>query len=242
MRGDLVARIDRAKAIAYFDRTEGWTPEEVDEQVLTPLADKSIMGTAESDPLSIMCYQLPGSIMKDGKPIKGGSDINPRDSDFAARLYPKGAPTSAPKAPQAVMPSKPLERASAEDVRIAPIAPVASPTAESGPRDGIPVVGSDTFHLVVMASGNKTTRGQILAHYGSARVLEDFPLEGDADDAARRWDFIDAHHNRIKEYVNDKLGEMPSNQELQKFGEQLFETLFPGAAALRHRAFPPAAE
>ncbi len=60
MRSDIVKRIDRKKAIAFFDRTEGWTPEEVEEQVLTPLAKKSIMGTAESDPLSIMCYQLPG--------------------------------------------------------------------------------------------------------------------------------------------------------------------------------------
>ena len=46
MRSAIVKRIDRAKAIAYFDRTEGWTPEEVDEQVLTPLSKRSIMGTA----------------------------------------------------------------------------------------------------------------------------------------------------------------------------------------------------
>lgn len=89
MRRDLVKRIDPAKAKAYFDRTEGWTPEEVEEQVLTPLAKKSIMGTTESDPLSIMCYQLPGSIMKDGKAIKGGNDINAKDFAFAASLYPK---------------------------------------------------------------------------------------------------------------------------------------------------------
>ena len=40
MRSDIVKRIDRAKAIAYFDRTEGWTREEVEEQVLTPLPKK----------------------------------------------------------------------------------------------------------------------------------------------------------------------------------------------------------
>jgi hypothetical protein len=36
-----------------------------------------------------MCYQLPGAIMKNGKGIRGGKDINPKDYAFAASLYPK---------------------------------------------------------------------------------------------------------------------------------------------------------
>jgi hypothetical protein len=36
-----------------------------------------------------MCYQLPGAITRDGKPIRGGSDINQTDYAFAGRLYPK---------------------------------------------------------------------------------------------------------------------------------------------------------
>ena len=95
MRRALVQRIDRAKAFAYFDRTEGWTRDEVEDQVLTPLDDASVMGTTESDPLSIMCYQLPGSIMKDRKPIRGGVDINPKDHAFASGLYPKPPADSA---------------------------------------------------------------------------------------------------------------------------------------------------
>lgn len=47
------------------------------------------MGTTESDPTSIMCYQLPGAIMKNGKAIAGGKDINRRDFAFAASIYPK---------------------------------------------------------------------------------------------------------------------------------------------------------
>lgn len=89
MRKALVKRIDRTKAIAFFDKDQGWTAQEVEAQVLTPLDETSIMGTAESDPLSIMCYQLPGEIMKDGKPIIGGKDINPKDFAFAGALYPK---------------------------------------------------------------------------------------------------------------------------------------------------------
>ena len=89
MRGALVRKIDRAKALRFFDLTQGWTPEEVDDQVLTPLAWASIMGTRESDPTSIMCYQIPGEITKDGKPIVGGRDINATDFAFAASIYPK---------------------------------------------------------------------------------------------------------------------------------------------------------
>lgn len=89
MRRDLVRRIDRRKAIAFYDMDQGWTAEEVEEQVLTPLKQVSIMGTAESDPHSIMCYQIPAAITKDGKAIVGGRDINAKDFAFAASIYPK---------------------------------------------------------------------------------------------------------------------------------------------------------
>jgi hypothetical protein len=88
MRKQLVQKVDKAKAYVFFDKTQGWTKKEVDEQVLTPLDEKSIMGTTEADPLSVMC-QIPGSITKDGKPIPGGRDINLKDFAFAASIYPK---------------------------------------------------------------------------------------------------------------------------------------------------------
>ena len=43
-------RIDRAKAIAFYDKDQGWTPEEVKEQVLTPLAKRSHHGDRGSRP------------------------------------------------------------------------------------------------------------------------------------------------------------------------------------------------
>jgi hypothetical protein len=92
MRRELVARIDPQKAYAYFWRTQGWDQTTVDQQVLTPLGQADIMGTPPDED-SIMCYQLPGEITKDGRPIKGGLDINQTDYGFAARIYPKpGAP------------------------------------------------------------------------------------------------------------------------------------------------------
>lgn len=89
MRRQLVAKIDPAKAIKFFKKTQGWSAAEVRAQVLTPLEDSSILGTPTPDPNSIMCYQLPGAITKDGKPIAGGLDIDPSDATFAALIYPK---------------------------------------------------------------------------------------------------------------------------------------------------------
>jgi hypothetical protein len=88
MRKALVARIDRAKAYEYFLRTQGWNKQMVDAQVLTPLDEASIMSTP-ADQTSIMCYQLPGEITRDGRPIVGGSDINATDFAFIGRIYPK---------------------------------------------------------------------------------------------------------------------------------------------------------
>jgi hypothetical protein len=89
MRREIVARIDRQKAYDYFGRTQGWSPSMVDQQVLTPLDESSIFGTTPADQTSIMCYQLPGLITKDGRPILGGPDINPTDRTFAGRIYPR---------------------------------------------------------------------------------------------------------------------------------------------------------
>jgi len=89
MRRELVAKIDAKKAIAYFGRTQGWTEAEVRQQVLTPIEESSLLGTAHADPNSIMCYQIPGTLTKDGKTIPGGVDIDAQDYAFAASLYPK---------------------------------------------------------------------------------------------------------------------------------------------------------
>ncbi|HEX9320632.1 MAG TPA: hypothetical protein VF913_00735 [Xanthobacteraceae bacterium] len=75
MRRALVNKIDPEKAIKFFGETQGWSEAEVRQQVLTPLEESALWGT-QADPNSIMCYQIPGSITKDGKPILGGLDID----------------------------------------------------------------------------------------------------------------------------------------------------------------------
>ena len=89
MRKEIVKRIDPAKAKAYFKKSDGWSAEEVIAQVLTPLDQSALIATAKPDPKSIMCYWLPGDIMKDGKAVPGGTDIDKLDGQFAASLYKK---------------------------------------------------------------------------------------------------------------------------------------------------------
>jgi len=88
MRTEIIKGIDREKAIAYFMRTQGWSRQDVIDQVLTPLSPSSI-DASEIDPKSIMCYWLPAEIMKSGKGIPGGEDIDDLDAQFAAKIYPK---------------------------------------------------------------------------------------------------------------------------------------------------------
>lgn len=88
MRKALVARIDPDKAYRWFLATYGWDKAMVDAQVLTPLDEATLMGTP-ADETSIMCYQLPGTITKDGRPILGGIDIDPTDYAFCGSIYPK---------------------------------------------------------------------------------------------------------------------------------------------------------
>ena len=89
MRKEIVSRIDPDKAKAYFKKSDNWSPQEVTDQVLTPLDQSSLIATAKPDDKSIMCYWLPAEIMKDGKAVPGGTDIDKLDGQFAAQLYKK---------------------------------------------------------------------------------------------------------------------------------------------------------
>jgi hypothetical protein len=88
MRKALVELIDPQKAYDFFLKTYGWNKKMVDEQVLTSLNEATLISTP-ADEDSIMCYQLPGSITRNGDPINGGLDINASDYAFVAKIYPK---------------------------------------------------------------------------------------------------------------------------------------------------------
>lgn len=89
LRSAIIRRLDPEKTIAYFRRTQGWSSAMTQQQVLTPLAESSIMASPDADEASIMTYSLPGIITRDGQPILGGSDIEDQDAAFVASIYPK---------------------------------------------------------------------------------------------------------------------------------------------------------
>lgn len=89
MREEIVDEIDREAAITYFMRTQQWSRQEVIDQVLTPIDNSILMGTANADPTSIMCYWLPAGIMKNRIAVPGGNDIDNQDAMFVATVYPK---------------------------------------------------------------------------------------------------------------------------------------------------------
>jgi hypothetical protein len=210
LRTAIVNRIIKKKAYAYFKKNDGWSRADVDDQVLIPLKDRSLMGTTEADELSIMCYDLPGEIMKDGKPVIGGSDINANDFAFAAKIYPKKkkAPGAAAGAPPLLSGAAP---ASDEDV--------------------------DTFHIVILdqsgasgAAGSKSDVAMILASYGGARVTAPLRLrKANKRDQKTLWGDIIAMQERLRAYTNRERGELPRDQQMKEFGNQLFETLFSGS-------------
>lgn len=114
MRRAIVELLDQAKTINYFAQTQGWPRNTTIQQVLTPVEEASLLGSPTTDADSIMCYQLPGSITKSGRPIVGGSDITPNDFAFMAKLYPRAAgPVSPPPPPSADVVSLPVAVADA---------------------------------------------------------------------------------------------------------------------------------
>jgi hypothetical protein len=239
MRSDIVKLIDRDKAIEFYDKDQGWPPEEVRAQVLTPLAKKTIMGTTESDPLSIMCYHLPAAIMKNGKPITGGKDINPTDHAFAASLYPKKSRTTAP-GPLEIPPLAPQpESASAQSASRAGSATQSqaearseSPTPDTGRQDAFEIVIMDELRSQPDAqegADRPTPRfAQVLASYCGARVTSVMRLRAQDGEEKTQFGNIIRTHERIKKYTNREEGSLPDDREMITFGEQLFDTLLQG--------------
>lgn len=222
MRAALVKKIDRRKAIAYYDRTEGWTAAETFEQVLTPLSARSIMGTTESDPLSIMCYQIPAEITKDGKALPGGSDINGKDYAFAGKIYPKKArsqTTDAEAGSPSVVTSEAVGPLPGDAFHIV-IMDAFGPEPEANQRtpDGS-VPSSDTWH---------PRFARVFASYAGACVTSVMRLNAGKGEAPTRFGEIIRIHQRIKNYTSRECGSLPSDDQMVAFSSDLFETLFQG--------------
>lgn len=88
MRAEILNRLDRNKTYAYYKRNVGWGKGMVDSQIFTPLPESQIIANRAREN-SIMCYNFPGEITKDGKPIVGGNTIDIIDYDLARKVYPQ---------------------------------------------------------------------------------------------------------------------------------------------------------
>lgn len=88
LRKAIIDRLDARKVIRWGARVLGWDERTVREQILTPLEDSELLGTPGADENSIMCYQLPGEVTKDGAPVLGGMDLDSEDKAFVGKLYP----------------------------------------------------------------------------------------------------------------------------------------------------------
>lgn len=99
MRRAIIERLDIAKTIAWGKQKLGWDEATVRSQILTPVEESNLLGTPVPHEDSIMAYMLPGSITKDGQPIRGGSDITLADAAFAAGIYPLAVEPDPPPPP-----------------------------------------------------------------------------------------------------------------------------------------------
>ena len=76
--------IDIDKAYSYYFKTRGWVKAIVDQNVLSP------PGTtySEFDESSVMTYDIPAEITKDGKAYPRGNDYSDIDKLWLRRMYP----------------------------------------------------------------------------------------------------------------------------------------------------------
>jgi hypothetical protein len=90
-RPEVVARLDPSACYSYFLRTQGWSRQTVDDQILSPLDPGTTVESVEDD-TSIMMYNFPKEVTKDHRPIAGGTKINELDGQTIALVYPGRGP------------------------------------------------------------------------------------------------------------------------------------------------------
>jgi hypothetical protein len=79
---------DRDAVYKYYFDHDGWSPDEVDAQVLNQ-DDPSWDIDTMFDASSIMCYPIPPGLTKNGLVIGWNLHLSPIDQDFIGKVYPK---------------------------------------------------------------------------------------------------------------------------------------------------------
>lgn len=78
---------DKEKAYKYYMRTQGWTREEIDQQIFDTYKNNQIRGT-KLDKRSIMMYAIPESITIGNFRVGWNSKLSKSDKDFIKKTYP----------------------------------------------------------------------------------------------------------------------------------------------------------
>lgn len=78
---------DLPKVYEYYTRTQGWTREEVDRQVLFRY-DQTLTNSSQYDRDSIMHYPVPEALTIGDFEVGWNSELSPRDKEFIGRVYP----------------------------------------------------------------------------------------------------------------------------------------------------------
>jgi len=79
---------DKPKVYAYYKETDGWSKEEVDDQVFDKY-DISQIRANKLDKKSIMMYPVPEELTKGNFSIGWNTGLSEADKKFIAKLYPK---------------------------------------------------------------------------------------------------------------------------------------------------------
>jgi uncharacterized protein YkwD len=87
-RPEMVARLDPVKVIPAYRRSQGWSEQEIRDQILNPFSLADTIHTELADEHSLMEYFFDGSLTYDGKPIVGGTDISEMDKRLISQVYP----------------------------------------------------------------------------------------------------------------------------------------------------------
>jgi hypothetical protein len=77
---------DKPKVYAYYAATQGWSQQQVDQQVLNTLGWGPAQHTA-LDPLSIMAYSIPASLTTNGFSIPWNTELSAMDKQFIGKAY-----------------------------------------------------------------------------------------------------------------------------------------------------------
>ncbi|KAJ9613329.1 hypothetical protein H2200_003271 [Cladophialophora chaetospira] len=79
---------NKQKVYDYFLKNSGWSPQEVDAQVLNPTYSASDIEATAFDDKSIMLYAFPNDLFADKKGTSMNCELSDTDKEFIARVYP----------------------------------------------------------------------------------------------------------------------------------------------------------